>query len=84
MRIGDLEIRETYAKLCENGVLKDLYMIIEKKGLTSALELPQVFQTEWIKIMLSHIHDNQLWLENGPIKITKRIIHRVTWYPTLD
>ena len=34
--------------------------------------------------MLSRIHDNSLWLENGPIKITKRIIHRVIGYPTLD
>ena len=34
--------------------------------------------------MLSQIHDGSLWLENGPIKITKRIINRVTSYPTLD
>ena len=34
--------------------------------------------------MLSRIHDGSLWLENGPIKINKRIIHRVTNYPTLD
>ena len=25
-----------------------------------------------------------MWLEGGPIKITKRIIHRVIRYPTLD
>ena len=25
-----------------------------------------------------------MWLEGGPIKTTKRIIHRVTGYPTLD
>lgn len=34
--------------------------------------------------MLSRIHDGSLWLESAPIKITKRIIHRVTGYPTLD
>ena len=34
--------------------------------------------------MLSQIHDGSLWLDNGPINITKRIIHRVTSYPTLD
>lgn len=34
--------------------------------------------------MLSRIHDSSLWLDNGPIRITKRIIHRVTSYPTLD
>ena len=34
--------------------------------------------------MLSQIHDGSLWIENGPIKINRRIIHRVTGYPTLD
>ena len=35
--IGDLEIREAFGKLCENGVLKNEFKIIEKKGLTHAL-----------------------------------------------
>ena len=43
-----------------------------------------MFKTEWIQIILSRIHDGSLWLEGGPIKITKRIIHKVTSYPTLD
>ena len=43
-----------------------------------------VFKIDWIKIVLSRIHDGSLWLENGPIKISKGIIHRVTSYPTLD
>ena len=34
--------------------------------------------------LLSHIHDNQIWLENGTIWITKMIVHRVLGYPTLD
>ena len=34
--------------------------------------------------MLNQIHDGSLWIDNGPIKVTKRIIHRVTSYPTLD
>lgn len=34
--------------------------------------------------MLSQVHDGSLWIEGGPIKISKRIIHRVTGYPTLD
>lgn len=29
-------------------------------------------------------NDNQLWLENGPIRISKRTIHKVIGYPTLD
>ena len=58
--------------------------MVEKKGLTRALDFPSVFKTEWIRIVLSQIYDGSLWLEGGPIKITKRIIHRVTGYPTLD
>ena len=79
-----MEIRETFGKLCENGALKDEFKIIERKGLTHALDFPNVFKIEWIKIVLSRIHDNFIWLDNGLVKITKKIVHRVTWYPTLD
>ena len=48
-----------------------------------ALSFPQSFKIEWIKIMLSEIHDGHLWLENGLVKINKTIIHRVIGYPTL-
>ena len=34
--------------------------------------------------MLRKIHDGCIWLEVGPIKITKRVIHRVTRFLTLD
>ena len=79
-----MDIREAYNKLCDNSMLKEEFDIVEKKGLTHALYFPTVFKTEWIKLVLSRIHDGYLWLEGGPIKITKRIIHRVTGYPTLD
>ena len=82
--IGDMEIREEYGRLCENEVLKEEYNIFERKGLTHALDFLNVFKTEWIKIVLSRIDDNSIWLDNGPIKITKKIFHRVTGYPTLD
>ena len=82
--IGDMEIRETYWKLCENRALKDEFKIIERKGLTCALDFSNVFKTEWIKIVLSRIHDNSIWLDNGPVKITKKIVYRIIGYPTLD
>ena len=82
--IGDMEIIGAYNRLCKNGVLKEEYKIVEKKGLTWALDFPNVFKIEWIRIVLSQIHDGSLWLDNGPIKITKRIIYRVTGYPTPD
>jgi hypothetical protein len=76
--IGDLEIIESYDRLCENGFLKEEYKIVERKGLMCALDFPSVFKTEWINIVLSQIYDGSLWLENGTINITKRIFHRVT------
>ena len=79
-----MEIRDAYDRLCENGVLKEEYQIAKKRGLTRALEFPTIFKTEWIRIVLSRIHDGSLWLEDGLVKISKRIVHRVTGYPTLD
>ena len=78
-----MEIREAYDRLCENAVQKEQFKIIERKGLTGALDFSTVFKTERIKIVLSQIHNGSLWLEDGPIKISKRIIHRATGYPTL-
>ena len=82
--IGDMEIRETYGKLCENGALKDELKLVERKCLTHALDFSKVFKTKWIKIVFIRIHDNSIWLDNGLVKITKKIVHRVIGYPTLD
>lgn len=45
-KVGDMEIREIYQKLCDNGVLKEENKIIKRKGLTSALEFHHLFKTE--------------------------------------
>ena len=82
--IGDMEISQAYDRLCENGFFKEEYKIAESKGLTRALGYPMAFKTEWIRLVLRKIHDGSLWLDGAPIKISKRIIHRVTGYPTLD
>ena len=78
-----MEIREAYDKLCVDEVLKDEYKIVETKGLTRALEFLTIFKIEWIRLVLSRIHDGNLWLEDGPMKISKRIVHRVTPNPRL-
>ena len=49
--IGDIEIRETYGKLCENKVLKDEFKIIERRGLKCAYTFPNIFKKEWIGIV---------------------------------
>ena len=82
--IGDLEIYISFDKLCDKGILKDEFSIVEKKGLTKALVFPIVFKTKWIHIVLSWIYDVAFWLETGPIKITKKIVYRVTSFLTLD
>ena len=55
--IGDMEIRQAYKKLCENGVLKEEFKIVERKGLTHALDFPIVSKTKWIKIVLSRMRN---------------------------
>ena len=44
--IGDLEIFNAFDKLCDKGILKDEFLVVEKKGLTNALVFPIVFKTE--------------------------------------
>lgn len=34
--------------------------------------------------MLNQIHDIELWLENGKVKIMKKIIHAIIGYPKFD
>ena len=84
LSLGDLEIQEAYNRICVDGNLKQEYQIVKKKGLTCAIDAPTVLKAKWITIVLSHIHDGCIWLESGPIKLTKLIIHRVTGYPTTD
>ena len=82
--IGDMELGDAHDKLCDNGVLKEEFSIVEKKGLTRALDFSTTFKMEWIKIVLSRIHDGYIWLEGGKVKITKRVIHKFIGFPTLD
>ena len=58
--LGDLEIQEAYNRLCVDEKLKEEYQIVKKKGLTRALDTPTIFKAEWIKIVLSRIHDGYI------------------------
>ena len=55
--IGDMEIRKAYNRLCDNKVLKEEFNIVERKGLTCALDFPTMFKTEWIRLVVTKIHD---------------------------
>ena len=70
--IGDLEIYNAFDKICDNGILKDEFSIIEKKGLTKALVFPIIFKTEWIRIVLSRIHYGSFWLGKGQSRLPRR------------
>ena len=73
-----------YEKLCDEGILKDEFKIIERKGLSCSLYFSSNFKIECIKVVLSRIHDMKLWLQNGHIEISKKVIHNVTKYPTMN
>lgn len=49
-----------------------------------SLEFPRNFKIEWIEIVLSRIYDMKFWLSNGLVEITKKMIHKITSYPTLE
>ena len=44
--ISDMEISKTYDRLCENGLLREEFKIVEKNGLTCALDFLNIFKIE--------------------------------------
>lgn len=82
--LGHVEIKDTYDELCTDGKLDSKYEHIKIKGLTEALTYPHVFKAQWVKLVLSRVHDDFMWLEEQPFKITKEIIHLITGYPIYD
>ena len=42
----------------QTRLFKEENNVIERKGLNYALDFPSVFKTEWVKIVLSRIHEN--------------------------
>ena len=44
--------------------------------------MPRDFQIKWIRFILSHVQNDQFWLEQ-PILITKKMIHSITSLPML-
>ena len=44
--VGDCEIHVAYDKLCDEGRVKDEFKIVERKGLTHALDFLRNFKIE--------------------------------------
>lgn len=80
----NLEIANEFEKLCDNGKVKYEYAIVEKRGLTKVLAFPTVFKIEWIRIVVSIIHDGTFWLKTRIVKFNKKIVNRVTCFQTID
>lgn len=66
-----------------DGKVKDEHTHLEDKGLTNILHFPKDFKTEWIRIVLSKVHDGTMWLDEL-VRITKDVIHMVIGYHVCD
>lgn len=82
--LSHVEISDTYDGLCTNDKLDSKFEHIIIKGLTEALVYPHVFKPQWVKFVLSRVHDDFMWLQEQPIKITKEVIHLITRYPIYE
>ena len=60
--MGDYEIRGAHERLFNEGTLKDEFKVVERKGLTRALEFPKNFKVELINFFVSRIHDMKYWI----------------------
>lgn len=60
--LGHVEISDTYAELYTDGKLDSKFEHIKIKGLTEALVYPRVFKPQWVKFVLSRVHDDFMWL----------------------
>ena len=72
VEVGDNEIHVAYEKLCDEGILKDQFKTIDRKGLIHALDFPRNFKIERIKDMLrkNHDMDEDTWEERNIIDDT--------------
>ena len=61
--IGTLEMDSVLGEMCVDGSLKPEHKHLEVKGLTHIPHLSRNFQVKWIRYILNHVHNGQLWLE---------------------
>lgn len=77
--LGNKFIQDEFKGFCDYGLLKAKHMHLKTKGLLYVVDIHNQFHADWIKYVLSRMHDQFLWLEvEAPIKITKEVIQRVT------
>ena len=58
--LGTFEIDAAWNELCIDGILKLEHKHLEDKGLTHITHLPWTFQIEWIRYILSWVHEGKI------------------------
>ena len=61
--LRNLEMNEASKELCVDGALKPEHQYLETKGLTHISRMPSEFQVKWIRIILIHVYNGKLWLD---------------------
>lgn len=82
--LGEKFIRKEFKGLCVNDQFKVEYLPLKTKGLSNAIDFPDQSHFNWVRYVLSKVHDQFLWLEaQALIKITTDVIQRVTRFSAI-
>ena len=66
-------------KLCKNNLsLKPEFAHLERLKLVRQMFYTDYDNEEWIRIILSRVHDDLLWLGDSMVSINNYLIHKVT------
>lgn len=79
--LGSSEIKTMYMTnlLNKKGSMKPKFQILKDQGFTNILEMLE-FEDEMIWYVLSHVHEEFMWLDR-PYKITKETIRVIISFP---
>ena len=80
--IGDADIYKDLEKICKNDLsLKPEYARLERLNLVKKMFYTDFENEEWVRIVLSRVHDDLLWLKESFVCIDDDLIHKVTGFP---
>lgn len=74
-KLGDKFIQNEFNGFCNHDLLKAEYLHLKTNGFSNAVDFLDQFNVDWVRYVLSRVHDKFLWLEaKAPIKIIKDVI----------